>query len=116
VRAECILSPTNTIERELQSFGQGMNGILTVGSVFLCLLALPDSLDVVAVLQLSPAAHRGAQRGAAEIISMLKQGEVDVSVVRMPFSEDGLDGCYAPADPMAALIPAVSTVTEKRRR
>lgn len=47
---------------------------------------------------------------------MLKQGEVDVSVVRMPFSEDGLDGCYALADPMAALIPAVSTVTEKRRR
>ncbi len=38
---------------------------------------------------------------------MLKQGEVDIDVVRMPFSEDGLDGCYAPADPMAALIPAV---------
>ena len=105
VRAGQILALTSAAKREVETFGSGEAGILSVGVISssggklpgpaLCSLAA----DFPSVgLQL----HEG---NTYQVLDMLSRGIVDVGVVRTPFPREGLECRFAAPERMVAVIP-----------
>lgn len=105
VRAGQILALTSAAKREVETFGSGEAGVLSVGVISssggelpgpaLCSLAA----DFPSVgLQL----HEG---NTYQVLDMLSRGIVDVGVVRTPFPQEGLECRFAAPERMVAVIP-----------
>ncbi len=104
-RAERILALTSSATREVKSFGQGTSGTLSVGIISSSggLLPTPSMQRLCRNYpQVRIELHEG---NTYEVLEMLKRGEVDVGIVRTPFSADGLNVSYAGSERMVALIP-----------
>ena len=104
-RARQIITLTDSTRREIADFKNGLRGTLTIGTV-------SSSGSVI----LSPAmrrfhdSHRGVRfeicdGNTFQILEMLRQGLIELGIVRTPFKQDAFDCTFLPEEPMVLAYP-----------
>lgn len=105
-RALAILDMARATEREVQAFGQGFRGTLTLGIISSSGGQVPND-EMRAFTSDYPHVRFELREGNTyEVLDMLRKGVVDLGVVRTPFDDDGLDMCFLEPEPMVALMPS----------
>lgn len=103
-RAEQILAMTTATEREVQNYGKGMSGILSIGAISSSGGILPDS-DMLEFTRHYPEVRFEIHEGNTfAIIDMLEKGIVDVGIVRTPFPAERFGCRYLQREPMKAVM------------
>ncbi len=103
-RALRILEMTNATEREVAAFGQGLRGMLSIGTISSSGSVVPNrSLREYFAEHpdITLEVHEG---NTYQVLEMLRSGIVDVGVVRTPFKAAGLGCVYAEPEPMVAFM------------
>jgi DNA-binding transcriptional LysR family regulator len=104
-RSGRILAMTSATESELKGFGQGAQGVLSLGTVSSSGGLVPaEAMRAYArsYPEVQVQVHEG---NTFAVLDMLERGVVDVGIVRTPFPEGRLECRYAAPEPMVALVP-----------
>lgn len=105
-RATVILDMVGATEREVEGFGRGYRGTLTIGIISSSGGQVPNEAmrsfteeypDIRFVLR---------EGNTYEVLDYLRKGVVDLGVVRTPFDQQGLETLLLEPEPMVALMPA----------
>lgn len=105
-RAVRILEMTGAAKQEVAAFGQGSKGMLSVGAISSSGSMVP-SKKLSAFLEQHPDITFEVHEGNTyEVLDMLRNGVVDVGVVRTPFKAPELGCVYAQPEPMVAFLDA----------
>ena len=103
-RAGQILSMTSSAAHEVESFGKGFRGVLSIGAVSSSGGQVPGpSMRELAkgYPDVRIELHEG---NTFQVIDMLDRGIVDVGVVRTPFNETKFETRHARPEPMCAVM------------
>lgn len=101
-RAKQILSLTQTTIDEIKDFNNGINGILSIGTVSSSGSSLlTDRLNKFhnEYPSVSFEIHEG---NTYELLEILNKGIIEIAIVRTPFSKEGINYIYLPEEPMIA--------------
>lgn len=103
-RALRIFELTGATKREVAAFGQGLSGILSVGTISSSGSLVPNE-GMRAFFATHPDISFEVHEGNTyEVLDMLRSGVIDVGVVRTPFKDTGLGCVYAQPEPMVAFL------------
>lgn len=104
-RALVILDMVGSTEREVEGFGRGYRGTLTIGIISSSGGQVPNEA-MRAFVRDYPQIHFVLNEGNTyEVLDQLRKGVVDLGVVRTPFDQTGLETCLLPPEPMVAIMP-----------
>lgn len=102
-RAEQIMAMASAAEREVQSYGKGMSGVLSIGTISSSSGVLP-SKEMLEFAKHYPRVRFELREGNTfAIIDMLEKGIIDLGIVREPFAEDRFHCRYSGYEPMVAV-------------
>ncbi len=102
-RAEQILGIVSAAEHEVRCYGQGVRGVLSLGTISSSggVVPNPKMLDYIrSHPEIRLEIHEG---NTFAVIEMLEKGLIDLGIVRTPFQPDRLKCCYAEKEPMIAV-------------
>ncbi|WP_277668541.1 LysR family transcriptional regulator [Caproiciproducens galactitolivorans] len=103
-RAEQILSMTSSAVREVENYGKGLHGVLSLGAVSSSGGVVPN-LRMQEFTKHYPDIRFEIHEGNTfAIIEMLEKGIVDLGIVRTPFQYDRFHCRYSALEPMAAVM------------
>jgi DNA-binding transcriptional LysR family regulator len=102
-RAKQILDMTASAAREAESFGKGMHGVLSIGTVSSSGGTVPCP-EMLAFTKDYPEVRFEIHEGNTyAIIEMLEKGIIDLGVVRTPFPAERFHCRFSQPEPMAAV-------------
>ncbi|MGN0287331.1 MAG: LysR family transcriptional regulator [Atopobiaceae bacterium] len=104
-RSLAILDMVGTTEREVEGFGKGQRGTLTVGIISSSGGQVPNDAMRAFTQDYPSVRFRLREGNTYEVLDLLRKGAVDVGVVRTPFDQSGLELVYLDPEPMVALMP-----------
>lgn len=105
-RSLAILDMVGTTEREVEGFGKGQRGTLTVGIISSSGGQVPNDAMRAFTEDYPSVRFRLREGNTYEVLDLLRKGAVDVGVVRTPFDQSGLELVYLDPEPVVALMPA----------
>jgi len=103
-RASQILAMTATAAHEVQSFGKGFNGVLSIGAISSSGGLIPNKAMRDFTAHYPDVRFDIHEGNTFEIIEMLANGIIDLGIVRTPFSHAGLQCRYGPSEDMMAVM------------
>ena len=102
-RATEILALTNATRHEVEGFGKGERGVLSVGLISSSGGQVPGS-ELARLTQAYPEVRLELhEANTYQLLELLDRGVVEVAVVRTPFPREGLECRYLGPEPMVAL-------------
>lgn len=111
-RAEQIFSLTTSTVRELELYGSGEAGTLSIGTISSSSPIIPNE-SILSFAKKHQYVRFDIHEGNSfEVIDMLDKGIIDIGIVRTPFSTKGLNIRYAKLEPIIAVIPPGENVGE----
>lgn len=103
-RAVQILGMTTAAEHEVRCYGQGVRGVLSLGTISSSGGVVPNR-QMQNFIRSHPEVRFEIHEGNTfAVIEMLEKGLIDLGIVRTPFQPDRLNCCYAEAEPMVAAM------------
>ncbi len=105
-RAEQILAMASATAREVESYGKGMRGVLSIGAITSCGGTVPNQQMLEFTENYPDIRFEIREGNTFSIIDMLEKGIIDVGIVRTPFPNDRLHCRFAALEPMTALMTA----------
>lgn len=103
-RAKRILALTSAARHEVESFGQGERGMLSIGSISSSGNTVPNKAMLALAAHYPDVSFEVHEGNTFEVLDMLESGEVEVGIVRTPFSKRGLSCVYGEEEPLVALV------------
>jgi LysR family transcriptional regulator, salicylic acid-responsive activator of bsdBCD len=103
-RAEQILAMTTTTTHEVQNYGKGMKGVLSIGAISSSGGLLPNKRMLDFTTHYPDIRFELHEGNTFAIIDMLEQGIIDIGIVRTPFSDEKYNCRYAVQEPMTAVM------------
>lgn len=104
-RALVILDMVGSTEREVEGFGRGYRGTLTLGIISSSGGQVPNAAMrefTHDYPQVRFVLHEG---NTYEVLDLLRKGVVDLGVIRTPFDQQGLKTCLLAPESMVAIMP-----------
>lgn len=103
-RAEQIIELTETTEKELKDFSQGIEGTLSIGTVSTSGTALlPERLNKFH--KLYPSINFEIWEGNTyKMLELLNHGLIEIAIVRTPFNIENYEAICLEAEPMVAVV------------
>lgn len=102
-RAEQILGMASAAEHEVRSYGQGIRGTLSLGTISSSGGVVPNR-KMLEYIRSHPDIQFEIHEGNTfTVLEMLEKGLIDLGIVRTPFQPDRLNCLYSPAEPMVAV-------------
>jgi DNA-binding transcriptional LysR family regulator len=106
--AELLLKQMDETIREVKEIGQGLRGVLSVGSVVSCFSLLPKRIERFRA-KYPQVTFKISEGDHFFLGEQLEQGAIELIVARLPFEAMNDPGRYSvmklPSDPFVALIP-----------
>lgn len=103
-KGELLLRQLDEIVREVKETGDGIRGVLSIGTVLSCLSKLPPK--ITEFHQNYPDVSFKIKDGDSSSLSrLLLNREIDVAIVRLPVDENEFAMVKLPGEPFALLIP-----------
>lgn len=103
-RAGQILDMTTSTAHEIESYGKGMRGVLSIGAISSSGGIVPNR-NMLEFTEHYPDIRFEIHEGNTfAIIDMLEKGIIDLGIVRTPFQHDRLYCRYSAPEPMAAVM------------
>lgn len=103
-RAEQMLSMAASARREIENYGRGVAGTLSVGTISSAAGLVPNRA-MLEFVQYYPEVRFEIHEGNTfSVIEMLEKGIVELGIVRTPFPSGGLICRYFEAEPMVAVM------------
>jgi DNA-binding transcriptional LysR family regulator len=103
-RAGQILAMTSATVHEVESYGKGMRGVLSIGAITSSGGIVPNR-RMLEFTQRYPEIRFEIHEGNTfAVIDMLEKGIIDLGIVRTPFPNDRLHCRYSSPEPMAAVM------------
>ena len=115
-RAEQILAMTTATEREIQNFGKGMKGVLSIGAISSSGGIIPDEHMLEFTKHYPDIRFELHEGNTFAIIDMLEKGIIDIGIVRTPFSSGSFNCRYAEPEPMEAVMTKGQEAGKDRER
>lgn len=113
-RAEQILSLTTSTARELELYGSGTAGTLSIGTISSSSSVMPNE-SILSFARDYPEIRFDIHEGNSfEVLDMLDKGIIDVGIVRTPFTAEEFTIHYAQPEPIIAVFPPGEHVGEKK--
>ncbi|MER2009627.1 MAG: LysR family transcriptional regulator [Psychrobacillus sp.] len=113
-RAKQIIDLTETTIRELKDYDEGIHGTLRIGTI----ASAGDTLlpeNVFSFHQKYPNIRfHIKESNTQEILDMLKNGIIDIGIVRTPIDSDFFDSILFPEEPMVAATTGTPFWNEKQ--
>lgn len=102
-RAKNLTSLADSIQQEMADFGNGLQGLLRIGTISSSAVFLLDKC-VENFHNKYPHVRFDVQEGNTfQLIDKLKAGNIELAVVRTPFKNEGFGCVYAQKEPMTAV-------------
>lgn len=102
-RATEILALTNATRQEVEGFGKGERGVLSVGLISSSGGKVPGH-ELAQLAQAYPEVRFELhEANTYQLLELLEKGVVELAVVRTPFPTEGLECRYLAPEPMVAL-------------
>ena len=105
-RCREVLELTGAMEREVESFGSGGSGVVSLGLVSSSGASVPSDAMAPFVDDYPNVRFDVHEGNTFEVIDMLNRGIVELGFVRTPFERGQLSCRYGAPVPMAAVMPA----------
>ena len=112
-RCREVLELTGAMEREVESFGSGSSGVVSLGLVSSSGASVPSDAMAPFVDDYPNVRFDVHEGNTFEVIDMLNRGIVELGFVRTPFERGQLCCRYGAPVPMAAVMPARFAVGER---
>lgn len=112
-RCREVLELCGAMEREVETFGSGGSGVVSLGLVSSSGAAVPSDAMAPFVDDYPSVRFDVHEGNTFEVIDMLNRGIVELGFVRTPFERGQLSCRYGAPAPMAALMPARFAVGER---
>lgn len=103
-RAEQILDMTSSTAREVESYGKGMRGVLSIGAVSSSGGIVPNQRMLEFTRHYPEIQFEIHEGNTFAIIEMLEKGIVDLGIVRTPFQHEHFHCRYSALEPMTAIM------------
>lgn len=109
VRAEALLQQFEESLQEVKELDEGLQGILSIGSVVSCISLLPERVQTFRTLY--PKVTFKIQEGDHFFLGkLMDRRNIELVVARLPFEASSDERTYSvlrlPSDPFAAMVPA----------
>lgn len=115
-RALVILDMVGATEREVEGFGRGRQGTLTLGIISSSGGQVPNEAMLEFARDYPRVRFVLHEGNTYEVLDLLRKGVVDLGVIRTPFDREGLDTCLLSPEPMVALMPPAFTCGAEQDR
>lgn len=112
-RCREVLELTGAMEREVESFGSGSSGVVSLGLVSSSGASVPSDAMAPFVDDYPNVRFDVHEGNTFEVIDMVNRGIVELGFVRTPFERGQLCCRYGAPVPMAAVMPARFAVGER---
>lgn len=103
-RAEQILAMTSATAHEVESYGKGMRGVLSIGAISSSGGIVPNRHMLEFTEHYPDIRFEIHEGNTYAIIEMLRKGIIDLGIVRTPFPDDRLSCRYLEPEPMTAVM------------
>ena len=103
-RADQILAMTTATEREVQNYGRGMSGILSIGAISSSGGILPNEAMLEFTKHYPDVRFEIHEGNTFAIIDMVEKGIVDIGIVRTPFHTERYNCRFSVREPMEAVM------------
>lgn len=103
-RAEQILDMTSSTAHEVESYGKGMRGVLSLGVVSSSGGIVPNQRMIEFTKHYPDIQFEIHEGNTFAIIEMLEKGIIDLGIVRTPFQHERFHCRYSELEPMAAVM------------
>ena len=103
-RAGQILAMTSATAHEVESYGKGMRGVLSIGAITSSGGIVPNQRMLEFTEHYPDIRFEIHEGNTFSIIDMLEKGIIDLGVVRTPFPDDRFHCRYSNPEPMAAVM------------
>lgn len=105
-RAVVILDMVGATEREVEGFGRGYRGTLSLGIISSSGGQVPNEAMREFARDYPRVRFVLREGNTYEVLDLLRKGVVDLGVVRTPFDRQGFEACFLEPEPMVAIMPA----------
>lgn len=103
-RAAQILDMTSSTAREVECYGKGMRGVLSIGAVSSSGGIVPNERMLQFTKHYPDIQFEIHEGNTFAIIEMLEKGIIDLGIVRTPFQNEHFHCQYSAPEPMAAVM------------
>lgn len=103
-RAEQILDMAAATKREVENYGKGMSGVLSIGTISSSEGIVPNEKMLELTKRYPDIRFEVYESNTFTIIEMLEKGIIDLGIVRTPFQYNLLECRFAELEPMVAVM------------
>lgn len=109
-RAVRLLDMASATRHEMESFGKGCSGVLSLGCISSCGGVVPDGRMLGLARHYPDVRFEVHEANTYVLLDMLERGTINLGVVRTPFERPGLERRLKPPEPMVAVMADGSEV------